>query len=49
MNFDAEEWGKFAHTGDKMFTDFEEIRTEIIAQTDRNCGSNKVGVVDWFY
>eukprot|EP00835_Amoeboradix_gromovi_P000401 NODE_14_length_42432_cov_0.433799.p6 type:complete len:591 gc:universal NODE_14_length_42432_cov_0.433799:7469-5697(-) len=34
-----EEYGMFLHT-DKKFTDFDEIRKEIIAETDRACGSN---------
>ena len=34
-----EEYGQFLHT-DKKFTDFDEIRKEIIAETDRLAGSN---------
>ncbi|XP_023296459.2 dynamin-1-like protein [Lucilia cuprina] len=35
-----EEWGKFLHTK-KIFTDFDQIRTEIEEETDRIAGSNK--------
>lgn len=36
-----EEWGKFLHTKDKIFSDFDEIRQEIERETDRKAGSNK--------
>ncbi|XP_052758317.1 dynamin-1-like protein isoform X17 [Galleria mellonella] len=36
-----EEWGKFLHTKDKVYTDFEAIRQEIERETDRMAGSNK--------
>ncbi|XP_063705193.1 dynamin-1-like protein [Culicoides brevitarsis] len=36
-----EEWGKFLHTKNKIFADFDEIREEIEAETDRMAGSNK--------
>lgn len=36
-----EEWGKFLHTKDKIYTNFEEIRQEIERETDRMAGSNK--------
>lgn len=36
-----EEWGKFLHTKNKIFTDFDEIRKEIEDDTDRMAGSNK--------
>ncbi|XP_059488325.1 dynamin-1-like protein [Neocloeon triangulifer] len=36
-----EEWGKFLHTKDKVYTDFEEIRKEIDNETDRIAGSKK--------
>ncbi|XP_034444501.1 dynamin-1-like protein isoform X5 [Hippoglossus hippoglossus] len=42
---DGEEWGKFLHTKNKIYTDFEEIRSEIEAETDRISGNNK-GVSD---
>lgn len=35
------EWGKFLHKGDKVYSDFEAIRDEIMAETDRSAGSNK--------
>jgi dynamin 1/3 len=31
----------FLHTEDKKFTDFNEVRKEIVDETDRNTGSNK--------
>jgi len=39
------EWGEFLHAKGKKFTDFEEIRKEIEAETDRMTGSNK-GISD---
>ena len=39
----AEEWGKFLHTKNKIYTDFEDIREEISNETDRMSGVNKVG------
>lgn len=36
-----EEWGKFLHTKNKVFSDFNEIRKEIEAETERKGGSNK--------
>ena len=38
----AEEFGKFLHTKNKIYTDFDEIRSEIEAETDRMGGTNKV-------
>ncbi|XP_032827283.1 dynamin-1-like protein isoform X1 [Petromyzon marinus] len=38
---DAEEWGKFLHTKNMIFTDFDEIRREIENETERVTGSNK--------
>lgn len=34
-------WGKFLHTGDKRFENFNEIRDEIASETDRLAGTNK--------
>lgn len=42
---DGEEWGKFLHTKNKIYTDFEEIRREIEAETERISGNNK-GISD---
>ncbi|XP_069383917.1 dynamin-1-like protein isoform X3 [Paralichthys olivaceus] len=42
---DGEEWGKFLHTKNKIYTDFEEIRHEIEAETERISGNNK-GISD---
>ncbi|XP_072026813.1 dynamin-1-like protein isoform X2 [Amphiura filiformis] len=41
----VEEWGKFLHTKNKIYTDFDEIREEIQAETDRMAGGNK-GIVE---
>nr|CAD7199781.1 unnamed protein product [Timema douglasi] len=38
---DLEEWGKFLHTKEKIYTNFDEIRKEIEAETDRMAGRNK--------
>ncbi|KAJ3595981.1 hypothetical protein NHX12_002390 [Muraenolepis orangiensis] len=38
---DGDEWGKFLHTKNKIYTDFEEIRQEIEAETERLSGTNK--------
>ncbi|KAL3315014.1 Dynamin- GTPase protein [Cichlidogyrus casuarinus] len=35
------EYGEFLHAKNKQFTDFDEIRKEIEAETDRETGSNK--------
>ncbi|KAK4424295.1 Dynamin-related protein 3A [Sesamum alatum] len=40
-----EEWGEFLHLPGKRFFDFNEIRREIQAETDREAGGNK-GVSD---
>uniref|UniRef100_G3P9X8 Dynamin-1-like protein n=1 Tax=Gasterosteus aculeatus aculeatus TaxID=481459 RepID=G3P9X8_GASAC len=37
----AEEWGTFLHCKNQIFTDFQEIRHEIEAETERNSGDNK--------
>ncbi|KAM9854440.1 dynamin-1-like protein isoform 2-T2 [Aulostomus maculatus] len=37
----GEEWGKFLHTKNKLYTNFEEIRQEIEAETERISGNNK--------
>ncbi|XP_050672633.1 dynamin-1-like protein isoform X4 [Leptidea sinapis] len=36
-----EEWGKFLHTKDRIYTDFDQIREEIERETDRMAGNNK--------
>ncbi|XP_027240806.2 dynamin-1-like protein isoform X8 [Cricetulus griseus] len=38
---EAEEWGKFLHTKNKLYTDFDEIRQEIENETERISGTNK--------
>ncbi|XP_026474028.1 dynamin-1-like protein isoform X2 [Ctenocephalides felis] len=40
-NMNLDEWGKFLHTKNKVFSDFDEIRKEIEDETDRMAGSNK--------
>ncbi|KAG7265488.1 hypothetical protein CRUP_035628 [Coryphaenoides rupestris] len=42
---EGDEWGKFLHTKNKIYTDFEEIRQEIDAETERLSGTNK-GISD---
>jgi dynamin 1-like protein len=37
----ADEWGEFLHLPGRRFYDFEEIRAEIIRETDRITGRNK--------
>lgn len=37
----AEEFAKFLHTKNKIFTDFNDVRTEIENETDRLSGTNK--------
>uniref|UniRef100_A0A8C4HG20 Dynamin-1-like protein n=1 Tax=Dicentrarchus labrax TaxID=13489 RepID=A0A8C4HG20_DICLA len=39
---EGEEWGKFLHTKNKIYTDFDEIRQEIENETERISGNNKV-------
>eukprot|EP00051_Salpingoeca_urceolata_P027535 m.481911 g.481911 ORF g.481911 m.481911 type:complete len:812 (-) comp22377_c0_seq1:294-2729(-) len=41
LHFHEHEFGEFLHCKGKKFTDFEEIRAEIEAETDRMTGSNK--------
>ncbi|XP_063823284.1 dynamin-1-like protein isoform X2 [Ostrinia nubilalis] len=36
-----EEWGKFLHTKDRIFSDFDQIRQEVEKETDRMAGNNK--------
>lgn len=40
MSADGDEWGEFLHLPGKKFFDFNEIRDEIIRDTDRVCGKN---------
>uniref|UniRef100_A0A914YG42 Dynamin-type G domain-containing protein n=1 Tax=Panagrolaimus superbus TaxID=310955 RepID=A0A914YG42_9BILA len=35
------DWATFQHTGDKVFTNFQEVRKEIQDETDRGSGKNK--------
>ena len=41
MFFFSSEYGEFLHCKGKIFTDFDEIRREIEADTDRITGTNK--------
>ncbi len=41
----SDEWGEFLHIPGKKFTDFNEIREEIVRDTDLKCGKN-TGVSD---
>ncbi|MEE6477662.1 hypothetical protein FKM82_011586 [Ascaphus truei] len=38
---EVDEWGKFLHTKNKIYTDFDEIRQEIENETERISGNNK--------
>lgn len=38
---ELEDWGVFLHAKDKIFRNFEDIRSEIEAETERLAGSNK--------
>ncbi|KAK5871559.1 hypothetical protein PBY51_004436 [Eleginops maclovinus] len=37
----ADEWGTFLHCKNQTFTDFQEIRQEIVTETERTSGENK--------
>ncbi|VDM43680.1 unnamed protein product [Toxocara canis] len=37
----CDEWAKFDHAKEKIFTDFDEVRREIESETERLTGSNK--------
>lgn len=37
----AEEWARFDHAKDRIFTDFDEVRKEIEKETERLTGTNK--------
>ncbi|XP_070158836.1 dynamin-1-like protein [Polyergus mexicanus] len=38
---DVEEWGMFLHTKNRIYKNFDDIRAEIEAETDRMAGANK--------
>ncbi|XP_011150522.1 dynamin-1-like protein isoform X2 [Harpegnathos saltator] len=38
---DLDEWGTFLHTKNRIYRDFDDIRSEIEAETDRMAGINK--------
>ncbi|KAL1140227.1 hypothetical protein AAG570_000159 [Ranatra chinensis] len=37
---DSGDWAVFSHMKDKLFTDFEEVRKEVEAETERKAGAN---------
>ena len=37
----TDEWAEFLHTGEKRYRNFDLVRAEIEAETDRETGSNK--------
>jgi hypothetical protein len=39
-NQNADEWGEFLHMPGKKYYDFNEIREEIVRDTDLKCGKN---------
>ncbi len=39
--FSDGEWAEFLHTGSQKFSDFDKVRMEIEAETDRETGANK--------
>ena len=41
------EWGEFLHQKGKKYTNFDQIRAEIEAETNRMTGSNKVLESTW--
>lgn len=40
-NLSNQSWACFLHNPDKKYTDFDEVRDEIVAETDRLCGNSK--------
>jgi hypothetical protein len=42
------EWGEFLHKPNEMFWNFSDIRDEIVRETDRLTGKNKVGWHEFF-
>jgi replication fork clamp-binding protein CrfC len=41
LSYRGEEWGEFLHLPGQKFFDFDEIREEIVRETDRVTGKNK--------
>ena len=39
-NHKTDEWAQFLHTGERKFTNFDDVRKEIVAETDRVTGRN---------
>lgn len=37
----VEEWAQFLHNKSRIYTDFDDVRNEISAETDRMAGHNK--------
>jgi hypothetical protein len=40
-----QEWGEFLHISSRTFTDFEEIRKEIVRDTDLKTGHSKGNLI----
>ena len=41
-NNPSQEWAEFLHTEDRKWTNFDQVREEIVRETDREAGNNKV-------
>ena len=41
-NSPGQEWAEFLHVKGKKFLDFDEVREEIVRETEREAGKNKV-------
>ena len=37
-----QEWAEFLHSEGRKWTDFDQVREEIVRETDREAGHNKV-------
>ena len=41
-NNPSQEWAEFLHCEGKKWTDFDQVREEIVRETEREAGQNKV-------
>ena len=41
-NNPSQEWAEFLHSEGRKWTDFDQVREEIVRETDREAGHNKV-------
>ena len=41
-NNPSQEWAEFLHSEGRKWTDFQEVREEIVRETEREVGHNKV-------